>query len=82
MGTKCEALGDGDDEDKCIICHDAALTHLFSRCGHLSVCGGCAEKLKAGNGVSVSRDGRLRGLKCPICRKPVEDIIELRISGV
>ena len=62
-------LQDGDaaagkaHSNECIICFDAPRNVVFTPCGHLACCGKCAAAL----------EHRL----CPVCRAPVEKIINV-----
>jgi hypothetical protein len=47
----------------CVICSEASISSVVYRCGHMCVCMQCGLELKA------------QGLKCPICRAPITDII-------
>jgi hypothetical protein len=48
------------EETRCVVCLDAEKAHAFFPCGHLACCEKCA--------------ARLKGLPCPICRRPAVDI--------
>ena len=50
-----------EEKRTCCICMDAAPDTVFTACGHVCACAGCAERLQ-GSGVTWSR-------KCPICRR-------------
>ena len=43
------------DEELCVICLDAAKTHLLVPCGHRCVCANCGPSLE--------------GKPCPVCRE-------------
>ena len=43
------------DEELCVICLDAAKTHLLAPCGHRCVCANCGPSLE--------------GKPCPVCRE-------------
>ena len=47
----------------CTICSEASIDSVIYRCGHMCVCMACGMELKA------------QGLKCPICRAPITDLI-------
>jgi hypothetical protein len=51
------------ESGNCVICSEASITSVVYRCGHMCVCMQCGLELKA------------QGLKCPICRAPITDII-------
>lgn len=54
-----------DEQDRCVVCLDAAPTHAVVPCGHQCLCGECAEQIMYNAG------------RCPICRTTA--IISLRI---
>ena len=47
----------------CVICSDGVIDSVVYHCGHMCVCMACGLELKG------------QGLKCPICRAPITDII-------
>ena len=47
----------------CVICSEGSINSVMYRCGHMCVCMQCGLELKA------------QGLKCPICRAPITDIV-------
>lgn len=52
----------------CVICSDGIIDSVVYRCGHMCVCMACGLELKG------------QGLKCPICRAPITDIIRAYAS--
>ena len=54
------------NEGTCVVCLDAARTHLMHPCGHLSMCETCAGALME----KVLP-------KCPICRKDVDSVVKV-----
>ena len=54
---------------ECVVCMDAARTHLFVPCGHQCVCAACAETLRRGK------------RPCPMCRGPIRDVIKVHKAG-
>ncbi|KAL5471081.1 hypothetical protein EMCRGX_G029157 [Ephydatia muelleri] len=52
----------------CTICSEASIDSVIYRCGHMCVCMACGMELKA------------QGLKCPICRAPITDLIRAYAS--
>lgn len=52
----------------CTICSEASIDTVIYRCGHMCVCMACGMELKA------------QGLKCPICRAPITDLIRAYTS--
>lgn len=72
LGTKSQSSADAavgprvlDPAQRCVICLDAAKTHLIHPCGHKCICEGCV--------TSVRRELR----KCPVCRRYVLHIIRV-----
>jgi len=56
----------GSDEGKsCVVCLVQKRDVIFYRCGHLAVCGGCAQQLR----------NQQKG--CPICRQPILDVVKV-----
>ena len=56
------------DSGNCVICSEASIDAVVYRCGHMCVCMSCGLELKA------------QGLKCPICRAPITDIVRAYAS--
>ena len=56
------------DSGSCVICSEASIDSVVYRCGHMCVCMACGLELKA------------QGLKCPICRAPITDVIRAYAS--
>jgi hypothetical protein len=54
-------------QSECIVCMDNVADHLILNCGHLCVCGPCAERVK--NSQSSNRSP-----SCPCCREPITQI--------
>ena len=52
----------------CVICSEASIDSVVYHCGHMCVCIACGLELKA------------QGLKCPICRAPITDVIRAYAS--
>ena len=52
----------------CAICSEANIDSVMYRCGHMCVCMPCGLELKS------------QGLKCPICRAPIADVIRAYTS--
>lgn len=52
----------------CTICSDGVIDSVVYRCGHMCMCMACGLELKA------------KGLKCPICRAPITDVIRAYAS--
>ncbi|XP_077470298.1 E3 ubiquitin-protein ligase NEURL1-like [Stigmatopora argus] len=53
-----------DDSNDCAICCDDVADTALYNCGHLCLCYSCAHRLKEEKST------------CPICRKPIKDIIK------
>ena len=51
------------DSGNCAICSEAGIDCVLYRCGHMCVCVACGLELRA------------QGLKCPVCRAPIVDIV-------
>ena len=49
---------------ECLICLDAKVTHITVRCGHMCLCGACAQRVT----------------ECPVCRKQLEGTIKVFFS--
>ncbi|XP_026660794.2 probable E3 ubiquitin-protein ligase LUL4 [Phoenix dactylifera] len=66
VGISAEAGFDGDDSEKeCVICMSESRDTAVLPCLHMCMCGECAKVL------------RLHSNKCPICRQPMETIMEI-----
>lgn len=52
----------------CLVCTSKSADAVFYRCGHLCACISCAHTLTA------------RGLRCPICRSPIDDVVQVFIA--
>jgi ferredoxin len=55
------------DPNECIVCH-APRDHIIYSCGHFCLCGACVAKLREEQGPHF---------ECPICSKPVMDVIRV-----
>jgi hypothetical protein len=56
---------------ECVVCLDAAATHIVVPCGHQALCRRCADRYFT---PLPSPSGRLR---CPCCRRHIEQVIEV-----
>jgi hypothetical protein len=56
-----KALAYARQNGECTVCMDRQSNCVLYRCGHVCCCFGCGKRLKT----------------CPICRKPVEDVIKI-----
>ena len=57
----------------CTVCLTATADTVLYRCGHLCVCYMC--------GLNLRETASVNGVKCPICRAPVDDIIRVYRSS-
>jgi len=57
----------------CTVCLNAIADTVLYRCGHLCVCYMCGLQLQQATSVN--------GVKCPICRAPVDDILRVYRSS-
>lgn len=57
----------------CTVCLTAIADTVLYRCGHLCVCYVC--------GLQLQQSTSVYGVKCPICRAPVEDIVRVYRSS-
>lgn len=57
----------------CTVCLTATADTVLYRCGHLCVCYMC--------GLNLRETASANGVKCPICRAPVDDIIRVYRSS-
>ena len=61
-----------ESADQCLICQDAVRTHLCAPCGHLTMCGDCADKhLHAFHDTEPHP-------RCPYCREDCVFVVQLR----
>ncbi len=57
----------------CTICLNSIADTVLYRCGHLCVCYMC--------GLNLQQTTSANGMKCPICRAPVDDILRVYRSS-
>jgi hypothetical protein len=57
----------------CTVCLTAIADTVLYRCGHLCVCYTC--------GLQLQHSTPVNGVKCPICRAPVDDILRVYRSS-
>lgn len=71
VNSSDEPLNDGDDDigKECVICMTEQRNTAVFPCRHLCMCADCAKSL------------RLQSNKCPICRQPVEKLMEINVNG-
>ncbi|TKY54047.1 E3 ubiquitin-protein ligase LUL3 [Spatholobus suberectus] len=60
---------DNDPGKECVICMTEPKDTAVLPCRHMCMCGECANAL------------RLQSNKCPICRQPIEELIEIKINN-
>ncbi|KAJ8573748.1 hypothetical protein K7X08_010259 [Anisodus acutangulus] len=65
-GPDCENNGSGKE---CVVCMTEPKDTAVLPCRHLCMCSGCANTL------------RLQSNRCPICRQPFEELLEINISN-
>ncbi|XP_058762086.1 probable E3 ubiquitin-protein ligase LUL4 [Vicia villosa] len=66
-----EAAGfdDNDPGKECVICMTEPKDTAVLPCRHMCMCSDCAKAL------------RLQSNKCPICRQPIEELIEIKVKS-
>ncbi|XP_052190216.1 probable E3 ubiquitin-protein ligase LUL4 [Diospyros lotus] len=72
-GIANSTAGSFKDEDpgkECVICMTGPKDTAVLPCRHMCMCTECAKEL------------RLQTNKCPICRQPIEELIEIKINNV
>jgi hypothetical protein len=57
------------EETLCVVCMDAPKDHIIVPCGHMCVCGACAEQLT-----------KTRTPTCPVCRRVIRETMEVFCS--
>ncbi|KAA0049396.1 putative E3 ubiquitin-protein ligase LUL4 [Cucumis melo var. makuwa] len=67
--SSAEGFDDNDTGKECVICMTEPKDTAVLPCRHLCMCSECAKEL------------RLQSNKCPICRQPIEELIEIRINN-
>ena len=63
LSSNNDKSNDKTTDNCCVICLDAARTHVMVPCGHKCLCESCTYHMKK--------------LECPMCRKPATDIIKV-----
>lgn len=63
-----QGFNDSDSGKECVICMTEAKDTAVLPCRHMCMCRECAKEL------------RLQSNKCPICRQPIEELIEIKIN--
>ncbi|XP_022934614.1 probable E3 ubiquitin-protein ligase LOG2 [Cucurbita moschata] len=70
IGNSVEGEVDGNDPGKeCVICLSEPRDTTVLPCRHMCMCSGCAKVL------------RFQTNRCPICRQPVDRLLEIRVSN-
>ncbi|OVA02966.1 zinc finger protein [Macleaya cordata] len=70
ISNSAEANFDDNDSGKeCVICMSEPKDTAVLPCRHMCMCSECAKEL------------RLQTNKCPICRQPIEELIEIKVNG-
>ncbi|GAB4843460.1 Probable E3 ubiquitin-protein ligase lul4 [Ancistrocladus abbreviatus] len=64
-----EGFNDDDPGKECVICLTEPKDTAVLPCRHMCMCSGCAKEL------------RLQSNKCPICRQPIEELIEIKLNN-
>ncbi|KAL0922759.1 hypothetical protein M5K25_006775 [Dendrobium thyrsiflorum] len=70
LANSSEAIDDADDDigKECVICLSEPRNTAVFPCRHLCMCSDCAKSL------------RVQSNKCPICRQPVEKLMEINVN--
>ncbi|XP_057546609.1 probable E3 ubiquitin-protein ligase LUL3 [Amaranthus tricolor] len=66
--SSSEGFNDDDPGKECVICMTEPKNTAVMPCRHLCMCSDCAKEL------------RLQTNKCPICRQPISELIEIKIN--
>lgn len=56
----------GSKNGECTVCFDGEVDTVIYTCGHMCLCHGCGLRLK-----------RQARACCPICRRPIKDVIKI-----
>ncbi|KAK7832271.1 putative e3 ubiquitin-protein ligase lul4 [Quercus suber] len=67
--SEAEGFDDSDPGKECVICMTEPKDTAVLPCRHMCMCSECAKAL------------RLQSNKCPICRQPIEELIEIKIHN-
>ncbi|XP_030548201.2 probable E3 ubiquitin-protein ligase LUL4 [Rhodamnia argentea] len=67
--SSAESYNDNDPGKECVICMTEPKDTAILPCRHLCMCNECARALTH------------QSNKCPICRQPIEELIEIKISN-
>ncbi|KAL6971448.1 putative E3 ubiquitin-protein ligase lul4 [Sarracenia purpurea var. burkii] len=66
--SAAESFKDDDPGKECVICMTEPKDTAVLPCRHMCMCSECAKAL------------RLQSSKCPICRQPIEELLEIKIN--
>ncbi|CAN8269514.1 unnamed protein product [Cochlearia groenlandica] len=69
VGDEDSADDANDQGEKCVVCLSEPRDTAVYPCRHMCLCKGCTKVL------------RLETNRCPICRRPVEKFMEIKVSG-
>lgn len=67
--SSTQGFNDDDPGKECVICMTEPKDTAVMPCRHLCMCSDCAKEL------------RLQSNKCPICRQPITELIEIKINS-
>ncbi|KAF7813769.1 putative E3 ubiquitin-protein ligase LUL4 [Senna tora] len=68
-GSAAAGFDDNDTGKECVICMTEPKDTAVLPCRHMCMCGECAQALW------------LQSNKCPICRQPIEELIQIKINN-
>ncbi|KAL4398152.1 hypothetical protein HN51_002757 [Arachis hypogaea] len=68
-GSTAADFDDNDPGKECVICMTEPKDTAVLPCRHMCMCSECAKAL------------RLQSNKCPICRQPIEELMEIKINN-
>lgn len=69
VNSSARGFNDDDPGKECVICMTESKDTAVMPCRHLCMCSDCAKEL------------RLQTNKCPICRQPITELIEIKINN-
>ncbi|KAL8121705.1 putative E3 ubiquitin-protein ligase LUL4 isoform X1 [Apium graveolens] len=69
IGNSGEAISDDDSGKECVICMTEPRDTAVLPCRHMCLCSECAKAL------------RIQSNNCPICRQPIEELMEIKIDN-
>nr|XP_017219657.1 PREDICTED: probable E3 ubiquitin-protein ligase LUL4 [Daucus carota subsp. sativus] len=69
IGNSGEAISDNDSGKECVICMTEPKDTAVLPCRHMCLCSECAKAL------------RIQSNNCPICRQPIEELMEIKINS-